>query len=467
MLQCCFDVGYTFGFDETVFKALSDVSALEREHGLKPFVVEAKDPPNSIQLPFGRALRIDFKNLEKEPVWEDWHLAAQQAAHESVSEMTETNRLTGPQDDLLKQMIAHPPQPTLSILLYATGIAFVSLDFDFRSLPKENWRLVEPFYRAYEWGGYHLKTGRHLHDATFDIVKHLEKVIGTEFMLTRRKRLPVYRDDEGHQLSDIIPSFSAVIVANGKEPVTAKDLGFTPEVPETFNFEEGGTLQFDWAFCIAKLSHASNPHNFNAETALYLLRIAYVIEHTISSYDILFRQQLQKAAREALEDNKHPLEDVRRLVTIGHSIVGWSEPDNLTVQATQRKFFDKFEEVARLQSKRQRIKENAAALLAYREAEEARIQDSKDRRLNLAVFALTGLTLCSVAADFLGEITFPQTRIENALTALSTKGMAAAWLRRSVYIALIVLPCLVAMYIFIRRTPNRRVRERTNRRPAK
>ena len=402
-LLTSFDVGVSYGLDDLVFS----------KEGLGPvYDISWVGVIN----PLGRGVVVDLQRDHAQLV-ANWVEEAVAQVDRPEMELLPGG---GPATDdpefaaALKSVVASHEFSTISITVYAVGVALLKIE----TSPGVPLSLLPALGSCFEFAAYR--------PSISDGIRSAAKAAATSALrdpsrnrlstLTRRDDPVVTNDEHGYSESNLLTDVGFtnlfLLVDSGDAEVTdeLKDLGGIPADAPIVSYEDHGTLTFTWASCIlrARSLGGGEPESpSNVEGRLELARmvadaeIAHSFQGVCRAFAALFRDEMsaQVGGYAAGRVTGRLPQDLNRLRSLALAVTTVTDLDHVTSASEDRAYFSLFQAEAKLVERRDFIEKACEILYNVQQAEVENEQARRDRALSYILAGLTTFTVVSVAAD--------------------------------------------------------------------
>lgn len=410
-LQCCFDVGHTFGVTDAVFKPMG--KHFEKDTRVTTTIAPGNSRGVRNQLGSGVRIKIPWDH----PLTIKWQETAIEQEKQRADGPPRQRVLT-----LLNQL--HPSQFFVNV--FAVGIAFLRIDFLFDSNDKEH---LLPFYDAYQYAGYQES-----------ISKELKTLVAKVTDSCQNSRQPFSEEifDRNIPETEFIPSFILVVESDQlprthqqvnahrfNEAPTPPEISQTEEemqrenidlllrlrtldidAPVKIDFQYFGTVYLGYAFNFIELreSWPATEEDREFERIWHSLEVAQVYLATCEMLANLMINNANRVVDEGGFGKTKKAQEYEQLRLLALAISVVTRFESTTRTGEDLRLFKEFELLTGLSVKRKAIVSASEILYAASEAQTERKQANRAYTLAWVLGLVSFLTLCSVVADILGGI---------------------------------------------------------------
>jgi hypothetical protein len=394
-----FDIGVSYGLSDSVFRSAAREDPRLGIVGLTPAI--------------GHGVVADIRETHP-AILSAWRTEAIQQADRSVMELDPTD----PRDQFyveLKELLRTHPITYCRLTIFAIGTVFVDLRFG-SGVPSH---LLRGLTKCFEFAGYRPLIAKQLHRAAVERVgETLEEPTTMASPLTAltARRLPdISRTEEdGHDYEEriLLPSFTSVLLATdpGDERLVEDLLKrLDPlETHTTIDFEYHGRLHCGWATDAVVARALVRPDNMGSDLPedqvlrmLACIQIGHVFLGVCEAFEQLFMGEVDEQVDGYLRAHEagRSADALNRLRNLALAMVSLTDFDLVTEADEDRRFFDEFRKVSRIDGKRQFIERAADMVYNVSEVETQHSSERRQNALNGILLLLTTITLLSVSAD--------------------------------------------------------------------
>jgi hypothetical protein len=400
-----FDVGFSIGIDDYLFKVNQKVKKISDETRYK---ITFNNPPEAFRYSEEAAKELTYSTDDAEghigmsvPVGSGLIVDLStgellQLLHKEALEAASNKKFMG-------EYYTDPPENIVEIIrmfqsengfkkatanLFGLGIGYLYLETDDLSERIQDYALW--IYRCYEYATYGTySTDKFRETFKMLIIKIYAHFSGNENIheITRRK-IPC----------DFFPGYQLILLcSNNTDGALAAGV--------LKNYEEFTSVQMDdglvklaWAAVIVEPSN-----NYYYSRMIFLLKMAQVYYGICDGFERLFAHHISESVRQNLTDSASAYDAVslNRLRTIAHTVAEFTRFRALTQNSSDFKLLSEFDRLGDFSSKIDHLVSVCEIFTNIQNEIIEQKQSKRDKRLNVYAMALTALTIVSVTADMM------------------------------------------------------------------
>jgi hypothetical protein len=390
ILLSYFDLGYSFGFTDSVFvrKGVDD-----RE------LFKGKDGETGLVNPLGKAVPFDLDtDLNLLQPWLKFALnAIETEADKAGFGITSTEQLVR-----LQKLISEPPVESANVYVYPMGIGLLYVEFN-DEIPHD---LISGFSHFMEFGAY--------------------DDFGAQFLKAVSKKMLRYEDKDFKKLTKrdeiirVFPSFNRMIKCkNEKEIEICKSIysSGNSNYFKPLEFEYHGVLHFNYAIQLlkAKKSNDDSFHEDQLNRMIDNIMISHLFLGHCQFFNIFFQSKIlaqldlklmKNSGKVEREDESFSTNDFNILKNLAQLLVSKTQYYLVAEAEEDQNYFKAWESRAQVKLIQEQIIQQSQKMYDFQmdtkqEEEKASniVKAKRANRLNTFIYFLTSLTLISVITD--------------------------------------------------------------------
>jgi len=396
-MTSCFDVGCSFGLDDSVFEPGTANGGWD--------IGQVR-----IACPFGGGLAIDL--FERFPETEEtWRKAASEEAFRDEMEIGRPHQ-SGPERDQYDESmsrLAMGHRVSSRLTVYSIGISHLHLSFD-DSVGLDRLRGL---MRMFAYGAFHPDMAIRLQQASMSLlVENLAESPSSFADLSMRKLPKITEDRLGYKELALLENFHPVVGLTQPEDRdqaqhVLSSFGAATDQVQTFDFKYHGRIWHSDEVSVfeTRSLRGGNYDPVDAAPAIERMtachHIARVMRSAVGAFGHLLDQESERQATSFSSpgvSTRTPFE-LNGLRALALSVVSHTSSQAVTSVSEDRRFLDSYAAEAGTDEARRHVSTACEVVYSVQSAETQERLEQRQGLLNGVVLILTAVTLFSVSAD--------------------------------------------------------------------
>jgi hypothetical protein len=414
-LQCCFDLGVSFGLRDDVLQA-PPAAADQKQYKYHVREPERYRRALGIRNPLGEGVPCKLEDVRPQvlALWREKALLLVNDPDMELGYEDDDPRNRERLKEEVRQLVQRYPIESCELTVYTIGAVFLRLDF--ANGLQRHLKQLQGLYKCFEFAGYTPEVSDALLDVAHETAAVAFRGQGKGLQdLARRPQPLIQADRQGKADSRLISGFSCVALCvqdRGEAQLPADDVGAVKAALrnvatgtfEELTFDYHGKMHWDWAASVIEprlASRRTEPIPVEIDRMLYCIQIAHVFLGICEAFERLLLNETFLQADgyvKGVRAGRSP-RALNRLRTLALAVVSLTRFDTASAAEEDQEYFRRFESQAHIADRHGRIQQQCEILLNVQAAETQAEEAKREKILNRAVLVLTAFTLVSVLVE--------------------------------------------------------------------